>query len=95
MAPPPDHLMFDYRPRVYVRHQHHLTGEILEDWTAIFQDLTSEGVRWTCPWWYIERVTVSSYMLYVPLCGLSMALACYRNCVVRQYDQHQAIPDYT
>ncbi|KDP24776.1 hypothetical protein JCGZ_25432 [Jatropha curcas] len=40
--PPSDHLMFDYRPRVYVRHRRHLTGETVEDWTTIFQDFTSE-----------------------------------------------------
>ncbi|KDP34434.1 hypothetical protein JCGZ_12794 [Jatropha curcas] len=74
MDPPSDHLRFDYRSRVYVQRSRHLTGKTIEDWTAIFQDLTSEGVRWTCPWWYIERVKVSLYMLYVPLCGLTMAV---------------------
>ncbi|KDP24817.1 hypothetical protein JCGZ_25284 [Jatropha curcas] len=48
-----------------------------------------------CPWWYIERVTVSSYILCVPLCGLSMAFAYYPSCVARQYSRHQAVPDYT
>ncbi|KDP34742.1 hypothetical protein JCGZ_11268 [Jatropha curcas] len=95
MAPPPDHLMFDCRPRVYVYRQHRLIGETVEDWTSIFQDLTSKGVRWTCPWWYIERVTVSFYMLCVPLYGLSMALAYYPSRVARQFDCHQAVPDYT
>ncbi|KDP40998.1 hypothetical protein JCGZ_03794 [Jatropha curcas] len=49
MAPPSNHLIFDFRPRVYVRCQRHLIGKTLEDWTAIFQDLTFEGVRWNCP----------------------------------------------
>ncbi|KDP34440.1 hypothetical protein JCGZ_11911 [Jatropha curcas] len=90
-----DHLMFDYRPRVYIRSQRRLIGETMEDWTVIFQDLTSEGVRWTGPWWYIERVTVSSYILCVPLCGLFMALAYYLSRVARQYGRHQTVPDYT
>ncbi|KDP39757.1 hypothetical protein JCGZ_02777 [Jatropha curcas] len=46
-------------------------------------------------WWYIERVTISSYMLCVPLCGLSIVLAYYPSCVARQYGHHQAIPNYT
>ncbi|KDP24255.1 hypothetical protein JCGZ_26712 [Jatropha curcas] len=46
-------------------------------------DLTYEGVRWTCSKWYIERVIVSSCMLCVPLCGLSMALAYYPSRVAK------------
>ncbi|KDP27414.1 hypothetical protein JCGZ_20242 [Jatropha curcas] len=57
-------------------------------------DLTSEGARWTCPWWYIERVTISSYMLCVPLCGLSMALAYYPSRLAKQYGRQQAVPNY-
>ncbi|KDP41059.1 hypothetical protein JCGZ_03165 [Jatropha curcas] len=82
MAPPSDHLMFDYRPRVYVYCQYRLIGETVEEWTAIFQDVTFEGVRWTCPWWYVEQVTISSYMHSVPRCGLSIALAYYSSRVV-------------
>ncbi|KDP24685.1 hypothetical protein JCGZ_26506 [Jatropha curcas] len=52
--PPSDHLMFDYRPRVYFRSHCRLTRDTVNEWTTIFQDLTAEGVRWTCPWWYIE-----------------------------------------
>ncbi|KDP27446.1 hypothetical protein JCGZ_19807 [Jatropha curcas] len=90
-----DHLMFDYKPRVYIRCHYHLTDDTVEDWTAIFQNLTFKGVRWTCPWWYTEGVTVFSYMLYVPLCGLTMAVTYYPNCVARHYGSYQAIPDYT
>ncbi|KDP43653.1 hypothetical protein JCGZ_22967 [Jatropha curcas] len=61
MAPPLDHLMFDYRPQFYIHRQCHLIGETVEDWTTILRDLTFKGVRWTCPWWYINwpsRTTV-------------------------------------
>ncbi|KDP29606.1 hypothetical protein JCGZ_19133 [Jatropha curcas] len=61
----------------------------------LLQDLTSEGVRWTCPLWYIERVTVSSFVLYVPLCGLTTAVAYYPSHVAKQYGRHQAVLDYT
>ncbi|KDP34270.1 hypothetical protein JCGZ_12839 [Jatropha curcas] len=95
MDPSLDHIMFDYRPQVYVRRHRHFTGETVEDWTAIFQDLNSEEVRWTCPWWFIERVTVSSYMLCAPLCGLNKAVAYYPSRVARQYSRHQVVPNYT
>ncbi|KDP45110.1 hypothetical protein JCGZ_19985 [Jatropha curcas] len=72
-----------------------LIDETVEDCAAIFQGLTSEGVRWTCPWWYMERVTVSSYMLCVPLYGLTMVVAYYPSRVARQYSCHQIIPIYT
>ncbi|KDP40445.1 hypothetical protein JCGZ_03860 [Jatropha curcas] len=44
---------------------------------------------------YIERVTVSLYMLYVPLWGLTMSVAYHSSRVARQYGRHQATPDYT
>ncbi|KDP23176.1 hypothetical protein JCGZ_00348 [Jatropha curcas] len=44
--------------------------------------------------WYIEQVTISSYMLCVPLYGVTMAVAYYPSHVVRQYGHDQAIFDY-
>ncbi|KDP47082.1 hypothetical protein JCGZ_03890 [Jatropha curcas] len=42
-----------------------------------------------------QRVRVSSYMLYEPLCGFSMAHAYYPSRVARQYGRHKAVLDYT
>ncbi|KDP21979.1 hypothetical protein JCGZ_03182 [Jatropha curcas] len=95
MNPPSDHLMSDYKSRVYVLCYRRLTGNTVENWTAIFQDLTTDGFRLTCPWWYIERVTVSFYLLCMPLCRLTMAVAYYPNRVARQFGWHQAVPDHT
>ncbi|KDP46991.1 hypothetical protein JCGZ_02427 [Jatropha curcas] len=41
MAPPADHLMFDYRPQVYVPHLRRLIDETVEDWTANYRILPS------------------------------------------------------
>ncbi|KDP43307.1 hypothetical protein JCGZ_24228 [Jatropha curcas] len=43
----------------------------------------------------LQRVIVSSYMLCVPPCGLTIAVAYYPNRVARQYGQRLAVPDYT
>ncbi|KDP34600.1 hypothetical protein JCGZ_11977 [Jatropha curcas] len=80
---PSDHPIFYYRLQHLAQHWRHIFGD--EGLDRYFQNMTAASYKWTHLWWSLQHITVSSYMLYVPLCGSTTTVAYYPSHATRQY----------
>ena len=61
----------------------------LQGWLSTFPDIL---IRWTCPWWGLQHVTLRSYTHCVPVASLHLATFYNPARLCRQYGQKQLIP---
>ena len=55
--------------------------------------LLETQIRWTCPWWRLQHVTLRSYTHCVPVAGLHQATFYNPTRLCRQYGQKQWISE--
>ena len=65
--------------------------EDIHSWLSTFPETQ---IRWTCPWWRLQYVTLRSYTHCVPIAGLHQATFYNPARLCRQYGQKQWIPKF-
>ena len=88
LDPPRD--IAHYRAKHCRTRKLHPVPEDVGSWLCTFPDTL---IRWMCPWWRLQHVTVHSYTYCVPIAGLHSATFYNPSRLCRQYGQKQRITE--